>query len=57
LVTLKRDPSNTEALSHRAQEWQGLKEYDQSLTDFKKFRRQHQKIKLSRKNCRKSNKR
>uniref|UniRef100_A0A2K6N9Y4 Peptidyl-prolyl cis-trans isomerase D n=1 Tax=Rhinopithecus roxellana TaxID=61622 RepID=A0A2K6N9Y4_RHIRO len=36
LEALEIDPSNTKALYHRAQGWQGLKEYDQALADLKK---------------------
>uniref|UniRef100_A0A2K5QJY2 Peptidyl-prolyl cis-trans isomerase D n=1 Tax=Cebus imitator TaxID=2715852 RepID=A0A2K5QJY2_CEBIM len=36
LEALEIDPSNTKALYRRAQGWQGLKEYDQTLADLKK---------------------
>ena len=36
LEALEIDPSNTKALYHRAEGWQGLKEYVQALADFKK---------------------
>lgn len=36
LEALEMDPSNTKALYRKAQEWQGLKGYDQALADLKK---------------------